>query len=92
MKFQSPHGQIATSWTLGDDNRFTLDVEVPVNTMATILLPTDDPDSVTKNGGSVSASSGVAVKGIVEGRAGYEVGSGRYSFTAMLNGSASASD
>ena len=92
MEFQSPHGKIATSWTLDDDNRFTLDVEVPVNTTATILLPTDDPDSVSESGGSVSASSGISVKGIVEGRAGYEVGSGRYSFTTRLNGSASAAD
>ena len=86
MTFQSPYGQIATHWTL-DDNRFTLDVEVPVNTTATISLPTETLAGITESGRLVSRAPGVVELGIIDGRACYNVGSGCYSFSTTLMGS-----
>ncbi len=79
MKFQSPHGQIASKWALKDE-RFTLDVEVPVNTTATIVLPTAAAVGVTEGGRPVASSPGVTAAGVVNGAVSYRVGSGRYTF------------
>ena len=83
MKYQSPQGQIASRWTL-KDGHFNLEVEVPVNATATIVLPTADTASITESGRPVATSPGVVAAGTTNGSASYKVGSGRYSFAATL--------
>ena len=84
MTYQSPHGRIATSWSL-KDNRFTLEVEVPVNTTATLVLPTRDAASVTEGGRPVASVPGITSVDLPDGAAGYRVGSGRYTFAISEN-------
>lgn len=45
----SPYGRIASAWKR-DKSRFTLEVDVPSNTTATIHVPTTTPASVRENG------------------------------------------
>ncbi|MCH5375278.1 MAG: glycoside hydrolase family 78 protein, partial [Planctomycetes bacterium] len=86
VTYQSPHGIIVSEWTL-KDNQFSLDVEVPVNSSATIVLPTANVASITESGLPAASSPGVVYAGINHGSASYDVGSGRYSFAAMLTSS-----
>ncbi|QDU88966.1 Bacterial alpha-L-rhamnosidase [Pirellulimonas nuda] len=89
--FQSPHGLIGTRWTLHGD-RFTLDVTVPVNTTATVLLPPSSPGAVTESDQPIDLSDHVLSKRLPTGGVSYHVGSGRYSYAASgvsLSGRAS---
>lgn len=83
MNYQSPQGQISTRWEL-KGNQFTLDVEVPVNTTATIVLPTANAADITEGGKPVAKSPGVVAAGTADGATSYTLGSGRYSFAATL--------
>ncbi len=83
LKYQSPQGEIASRWTLKGD-RFTLDVDVPVNATATIVLPTADAAGVTEGGRPVAKSPGIVAAATTQTSASYNVGSGRYHFTATL--------
>jgi len=86
MTFQSPQGRIASRWTL-NNNQFNLEVEVPVNATATIVLPTTNTTSITESGLPAVSSPGVVYAGTAGGSASYNVGSGRYSFAATLTNS-----
>jgi alpha-L-rhamnosidase len=83
MSYESPHGKITTRWKL-NGNQFALEVEVPVNTSATIVLPTANTASVTESGRPIAASPGVVAAGTTPESASYKVGSGRYSFSATF--------
>lgn len=74
----SVYGEIESEWEI-DDDRFTLEVTVPVNTSATVYVPTGDPDSVTEGG--VPADRAEAVR-FVRPDDGYAVGSGEYRFAS----------
>lgn len=84
MKYQSPQGLITSRWTLMD-GQFNLDVEVPVNATATIVIPTADTAGITESGRPVASSCGVIAAGMTKGAASFKVGSGRYSFAAAPN-------
>jgi hypothetical protein len=86
VTYQSPQGIIVSRWTL-KENQFSLDVEVPVNSNATIVLPTANVASITESGLPAALSPGVVYAGVNHGSASYDVGSGRYSFAAMLTNS-----
>lgn len=78
---ESPHGRIISSWKR-DRAGFTLSVAIPANTTATIHVPAGDASRVTEGGRPAAASPGVKSLGAKDGRAVFEVGSGRYSFAA----------
>jgi len=77
--YESPHGKIATRWKL-NGNQFALEVEVPVNTTATIVLPDAVTASITESGRPVAAAPGVVAAGTATGSASFKVGSGHYTF------------
>jgi alpha-L-rhamnosidase len=83
MTYQSPYGKISTRWIL-NGKQFALEVEVPVNTSATIVLPTGNSSGVTEGGRPIALSPGVAAAGITHESASYNAGSGRYSFTSKF--------
>jgi len=78
-RYHSIRGPIATSWRL-DEDRFRLDVEVPVNVLARVVLPADGPLRVTEGGVPAGRSPGVTFLGMEGSSAVYAVGSGRYAF------------
>ncbi|MBI1334512.1 MAG: Bacterial alpha-L-rhamnosidase [Armatimonadetes bacterium] len=66
-----PYGRIAVSWHR-KGSALTLDVDVPGNTVATVIMPGQDAKTSDQTGVHVG-SDGV-----------FEVGSGRYQFTSTL--------
>ena len=79
----SPFGKIATDWRR-ERNAFTLRVSIPLNTTATVYIPTNDPSSVTESGKAASTALGVRLLRNEDSVAVYEVGSGAYVFASRL--------
>lgn len=69
---ESPYGKVVSAWEIRD-GRFTLTVEVPANTRATVRLPKARLDDVRESGSPVQGrQDGETVE--------VQVGSGRYRF------------
>jgi alpha-L-rhamnosidase len=81
--FDSIHGRIISKWAL-DGQKLTLHVTIPINTTATIELPTTDPASVRESGQEISAAPGITAQPDATGPAQYLVGSGDYTFTCIV--------
>lgn len=80
VSHQSPYGQIATDWKK-EGGRFSLTVEIPANTTATVYLPAT-PDSRILENGKVLKKKNKDMKllGYANSRARVQVGSGIYHF------------
>lgn len=79
-RFASPRGDIGVSWS-NTGKSFSLRVDVPVNSVATVVLPATDPMGVRESGTQLeSAGCRGGARVVAEGVA-CEVGSGRYEFT-----------
>jgi len=74
----SPYGNITSSWKLVD-GRLTLDVTIPANTTATVVLPVKAGQAVTESGNPIDQADGVRFIKEESGTNLYEVQSGRYS-------------
>ncbi len=79
--YDSLYGRIVSKWKIADDT-FDLEMTVPVNTVATVRIPTSKPESVKEGGQPVEKSVGVKVLRREPGALFLEVGSGRYNFAA----------
>lgn len=78
---QTYYGKVSSHWKI-ESGQVGLEVEIPVNTTATIYLPTDKADSIKENGILISTMQS-AIK-IKEKNSKYvivSVGSGKYNFT-----------
>ena len=75
------YGRIVSNWKIADD-AFDLEMTVPINTVATVRIPTSKPESVKEGGQPVEKSAGVKVLRREPGALFLEVGSGRYHFSA----------
>jgi len=83
-EYQSIRGTIISDWRL-ENGSFRLDITVPVNTNATVYLPTKDANSVTIDGKAAAESPLVRFMGASDGKAAFAVNSGRYRFVSLLN-------
>lgn len=81
ITYRSVHGEISSAWTKADGS-FALNVTIPANTTATIVLPTADAAAITEGGLPLDQASGVRVDRTEGGRTFLAVGSGRYAFAA----------
>jgi alpha-L-rhamnosidase len=81
--YNSVRGKISSDWHLSG-NMFNLQVEVPVNTTARVVLPVSVVETVTESGSPASAREGVKFVGEAAGRPVYQVGSGTYQFSAEI--------
>ena len=79
--YHSIRGLIRCAWetTAGG---FDLAVEVPANTSATVCVPASDAAKITESGKPAASAEGVTFLRMENGRAIYQVGSGRYRFFA----------
>jgi alpha-L-rhamnosidase len=75
----SPRGPISVLWKR-DGEVFSLSVEVPPNTTATVWVLARDASSVTEGGKPAASAAGVRFAGMRGGAAVFEVRSGRYAF------------
>jgi hypothetical protein len=80
-EYDSLYGKIVSDWKLSD-GWLTMTVDVPANTSATILVPTDDPASITESGRPAAQAPGVLSVSTTEHAAACEVVSGHYVFRA----------
>jgi alpha-L-rhamnosidase len=77
--FESVYGLIASEWKQAD-GRMKLDVTVPPNTTASIILPGAPADLVTESGSPLSKAEGILSFSQSGESAVLETGSGSYSF------------
>jgi len=83
-EYQSIRGRIASAWKVQTGN-FHLNLTVPPNTTATVFVPAARADDVKESGKPASAASGVKFLRHENGKAVFEVGSGKYEFSAPLS-------
>ena len=76
---RSPYGLIVSDWQKQRDV-FRWNITVPVNTTATVYVPTKSAGSVRESGKPATGVQGVQFLRTEQGRAVYKVGSGQYSF------------
>ena len=77
--YDSINGRISSDWKLdGDELHWT--ITVPPNTTATVYVPAEALDDVTESSKPASEAQGVAFLRVQDGRAVFELGSGKYSF------------
>jgi alpha-L-rhamnosidase len=76
---ESVYGAIATDWTVTAED-LSLSVEIPVNTTAEVVLPADNPWSVTEGGALLDDVEGISDVTSADGEVTLTVGSGSYEF------------
>ena len=76
-------GKIASQWKR-DGQAFSLNIEIPVNTTATVYVPATNVSSVTENDLAIAEASGVRFVRMEGKTAILAVESGRYTFTSVL--------
>jgi hypothetical protein len=74
--YQSPYGKIMSDWTKKGEH-FTLKIEIPVNTTATVYLPATTKSKISVNGETVKKSD------FQENKAILKIGSGEYLFEVV---------
>ncbi len=79
----SMYGTIACNWTR-TANQADFLIGVPVNTTATVSIPTKDAATVTESDRAADLSPGVRFLRMDDGAAVYEIGSGHYRFQSDL--------
>jgi alpha-L-rhamnosidase len=82
VSHDSPYGRVASAWTI-DGSRFTLAVDVPPNTRATVRLPRSRVAEVTEGGRPLPAGGPGGARQDGD-RVSIEVGSGHYEFASVL--------
>ncbi len=79
--YESVHGLVQSEWRRANGT-LELNVIVPPNTTATVIVPATKPSAVQEGRRSARRSKGVRFVRTEDGRAIYTVGSGEYRFTA----------
>jgi alpha-L-rhamnosidase len=80
-RYDGPRGRIISDWKR-DGDRLLLNVTIPANTTATVLLPAKSAEAVTEGHQPLAQAAGVKFLRMENGRAVLEVGSGEYQFAA----------
>lgn len=83
--YDSVRGRIGVDWKQTGIG-VNLSVSIPANSSATVFIPATDVTSVTESGVPAVQSEGVKFLRMDKGRAVFEVASGRYAFSAVLDG------
>lgn len=83
-KYESLYGTIQSAWKI-IDGKFILDVVIPPNTTANILLPRSINTTVLENGVDVEQLGLKKYSQKENNNKGFEVGSGNYHFEYVLN-------
>ncbi len=79
VAYDSVRGQIESRWKL-DDGKFSLDIVVPANATATVMIPAVAGQAVTEGGRLAGQGDGVKFVRRDSNQAVVEVGSGTYHF------------
>ena len=82
-KLMTNYGKLSSRWQLADTN-LTLEVTVPVNTIADVYVPTNGEGSVTEGGTPVAEVAEVDVVGQAGTYLHVRTGSGTYQFASSI--------
>ena len=75
------YGTLSSGWKV-DNDTVEMDVDIPVNTTATVYVPAKDEASVSESNKPVSVSKDIQVTGTEDGYVVLTMGSGKYHFIA----------
>jgi alpha-L-rhamnosidase len=78
-KLDSPYGDIVTAWRV-DAGILELDVTIPVNTTAHVVIPSSDASTVTEGGKALAAIEGAGAVTHDGHGTHVTIGSGKYVF------------
>jgi alpha-L-rhamnosidase len=84
IRYDSIRGRIETAWKKSGD-KLTLNVTIPANTTATVLIPAKSADAITESGKPLAKSPGVKFLRMDGDRAVLEVEAGNYRFVSGIN-------
>ncbi|MBT33581.1 MAG: alpha-L-rhamnosidase [Thalassobius sp.] len=76
---ESNYGQITSGWDIAS-NVFKMNVVIPVNTTATVYIPSESENAVMENGQNISTSKDIEILGMEGKYLKVKVGSGDYNF------------
>ncbi|MBN2295022.1 MAG: family 78 glycoside hydrolase catalytic domain [Pirellulales bacterium] len=79
--YDSIHGPIQSDWRI-DNGKLNMDVTIPANTTATVVVPHGNPKEITEGGRPLNDSNGVKIVSATDGEVVLNVGAGKYSFCA----------
>ena len=82
-KYKSINGVIDVNWTLSK-NRFSIKIEIPINTTADIYIPAENPEDVKENNLPLSKVNGIKYLRTENRCAVFKVGSGKYYFVSKI--------
>lgn len=82
-ELRSVYGSISSAWRI-EGRTLHLDVAVPANTTATVVLPIDRTDRVTCDGSELAETAGISDVCAAEGRVRCETVAGTYAFQVEL--------
>ena len=80
-EYDSIHGHITSSWRL-EGTKLLLELSIPANTSATVVLPAVNAASVTESGKPATQAEGVRFLRLDDGHAWLELESGEYRFAS----------
>ena len=79
-EFESPNGKVVVSWNHEKDGSLQMEIEVPVNTKADIILPVSAQETVFESDKQVAGNEEVSINLKQPGKVGLRLASGRYLF------------
>ncbi len=79
--YDSVHGTISVRWLRSERGSLRVQVEVPANTAATVILPALGLDRITESDVPVTTNPSIGIGRIGKGKAELQIGSGIYDFT-----------
>ncbi len=77
---QTNYGKLSNSWKV-QDGQVMMDVEIPVNTTATVYIPATDAGAIKEGGKALSQVNDIKIKDTADGYMPVELGSGLYHFS-----------
>jgi alpha-L-rhamnosidase len=79
----SIYGRIVSDWKL-ENGLFIWDINIPVNSTATVYLPAKDTKNISESGQPLQTAAGIRFLKMEDGRAVLNVDSGCYSFVSRI--------
>jgi alpha-L-rhamnosidase len=79
-ELETGYGKLSVYWK-SMNGKFTMDVEIPSNTTASIFMPASDATSVSENGNPLSDDKEIVIKGKEGNYIELQTGSGIYHFS-----------
>ncbi len=84
-EFDSPNGKVVVAWNHKKDGSLQIEIVIPVNTRADIILPVSANETVLESEKPLSGHDEISILSKQPGKIGLRIGSGRYLFEIRRN-------